>query len=288
MPWVHRSPIHADCVFSANLLSMTDHHTASTPMSLAHDSRLEEVRRYWEEHVHDWKIAKAQPGTREFFEETESYRFEKLYYLPQLVNFNGFHGKKLLDVGCGLGNDLTRFARGGSAVVGVDLASRAIELATANFEQRGLHGTFAVMNGEALQFPDASFDVVYCHTVLHFTPDPARMVKEIHRVLRPGGEAILMTVNRNSWLFRLQRLMKVEIDYPDSPVFRKFTISEFRELLSPFGKIEIIPERFPVATKVHKGLKGRLFNALFVGTFNALPRGLTRPLGHHLMAFCRK
>jgi ubiquinone/menaquinone biosynthesis C-methylase UbiE len=144
------------------------------------------------------------------------------------------------------------------------------------------------MNGEAMRFPDASFDVVYCHTVLHFTPHPGRMVREIHRVLRPDGTAILMTVNRHSWLFGLQRLMKVEIDYPDSPVFRKFSIGEFRRLLSPFAAVDIVPERFPVATKVHGGMKARLFNALFVGTFNALPQALSRPTGHHLMAFCRK
>lgn len=249
---------------------------------------LEEVRRYWDEHVHDWKIARAAVGTRAFFEETETYRFEKLHYLPLVVNFAGYPGKQLLDVGCGLGNDLARFARGGAEVSGIDLAPRAIELARTNFSQRGLRGQFLVMNGEALEFPDAAFDVVYCHTVLHFTPDPQRMIREIHRVLRPGGTAILMTVNRNSWLFRLQGLMKMEIDYPDAPIFRKFTIGQYRAMLAPFRSVQIVPERFPVATKVHGGLKARLFNTFFVGAFNTLPRFLTRPTGHHLMAFCSK
>jgi SAM-dependent methyltransferase len=233
-------------------------------------------------------LENREVGAREFFEETEAYRFEKLHYLPVLVDFAGFANQRLLDVGCGLGNDLSRFARGGALVTGVDLSPKAVELAQANFSQRGLTGQFHVMNGEALEFQDSSFDVVYCHTVLHFTPDPHRMVREIHRVLRPGGRAILMTVNRNSWLFRLQGLMKVEIDYPDSPVFRNFSIEEFAALLSPFAAVEIVPERFPVATKVHGGLKARLFNTFFVGTFNALPRSLTRSTGHHLMAFCRK
>ena len=249
---------------------------------------LDAVKEYWDQHVHDWKIAIHAPGTLKFFAETEAYRFEKLHYLPMLVDFGAHADKRLLEVGCGLGNDLARFARGGAIVTGIDIAPNAIALAKANFSQRGLQGEFRTMNGEALDFPDDSFDVVYCHTVLHFTPDPTRMIAEIRRVLRPGGQAILMTVNSRSWLFFLQKMMKVEIDYPDSPVFHRFTIAQFRELLSPFSSITIVPERFPVATKIHSGLKGRLFNSCFVGAFNALPRALVRPLGHHLIAFCCK
>jgi len=249
---------------------------------------LDAVRAYWDRHVDDWKVATHAVGSPEFFAQTEAYRFEKLHYLPVLVDFAGYSGQKLLDVGCGLGNDLARFAQGGAVVSGVDLTPRAIALASANFAQRGLKGEFLVMNGEALDFPDASFDVVYCHTVLHFTPHPERMIREIHRVLKPGGRAILMTVNRHSWLFLLQHVVKVEIDYPDAPVFRRFAIREFRDVLSPFQTVEIVPERFPVVTKIHKGFKGRLFNSIFVGMFNALPRPVVRPTGHHLMAFCVK
>jgi ubiquinone/menaquinone biosynthesis C-methylase UbiE len=250
--------------------------------------QIDAVRDYWDGHVHDWKVARSPAGTREFFEEIEAYRYEKLHYLPRLVNFGGWAGKRLLDVGCGVGNDLSRFAKGGAKCTGIDLAPHSIELALANFGQRGLQAEFFVMDGEQLVFPDDTFDAVFCHTVLHFTPDPDRMVREIHRVLRPGGTAILMTVNSRSWLNRIQRLISLEIDHLDAPVFRQFTIAEFRALLAPFANVEIVPERFPVATKVHSGMKALLFNGLFVGTFNALPRAMTRGTGHHLMAFCEK
>lgn len=256
--------------------------------ALTEEQRLDAVRHFWDHHVHDWKVAKSPAGTKGFFEEIEAYRFEKLHYLPKVVDFNGYSGRTLLDVGCGVANDLSRFVRGGAIVTGIDLAPHSIELARANFEQRGLHGDFRVMNGERMDFADNSFDVVYCHTVLHFTPHPERMVREIHRVLKPGGTAILMTVNRKSWLNLLQKLMKVDIDHLDSPVFYQYTIPEYRGLLSPFSEVRIVPERFPVATKVHSGLKAVVYNGAFVGTFNLLPRFLTRRLGHHMMAFCRK
>ena len=261
---------------------------ASTQVTQGHERDLEAVREYWNNHIHDWKVARSEPGTAEFFQEIEAYRFEKLEYLDKVVDFGGYAGKSVLDVGCGVGNDLSRFRRGGAIVTGIDLAPHSIELAEANFRQRGLEGTFEVMNGEDLTFPDNAFDVVYCHTVLHFTPTPARMVREIHRVLKPGGEAILMTVNRRSWLNAMKSIAKVEVDHLDSPIFYHFSIAEYRDLLSPFVDARIQPERFPVRTKVHEGLKARLYNTVFVDFFNLLPRALTRRTGHHLMAFCRK
>jgi SAM-dependent methyltransferase len=249
---------------------------------------LDAVRSYWNAHVEDWKAAASPAGTLPYFEETEAYRFEKLDYLAKLVDFDGYAGQRVLDLGCGIGNDAARFARGGAEVTGIDLTPRAVELASRNFQLRGLAGSFAVMDGESLALPDAGFDLVYCHTVLHFTPRPGQMIQEIHRVLRPGGAAILMVVNRRSWLRTMHRLAKVEIDHLPAPVFHWFTAEEFASLLTPFTAVQIVPERFPVATKVHKGVKARLFNMLFVDGFNALPRVWVRRYGHHLMAFATK
>ncbi|MFN2122076.1 MAG: hypothetical protein ACK2UP_01100, partial [Candidatus Promineifilaceae bacterium] len=116
----------------------------------------------------------------------------------------------------------------------------------------------------------------------------AVMIREIHRVLKPGGEAICMVYNRNSWLNLMSKVMKVGLEHEDAPVLKKFSIAEFRKLLTPFAQTRIIPERFPVKTRLHHGLKGKLFNDLFVGTFNALPQAVVRPTGWHLMAFATK
>ena len=98
------------------------------------NANLAAVREYWNNHIHDWKVARSEPGTAAFFEEIEAYRFEKLEYLAQVVDFfNGYAGKSVLDVGCGVGNDLSRFCRGGAIVTGIDLAPHSIELARSNF-----------------------------------------------------------------------------------------------------------------------------------------------------------
>ena len=110
--------------------------------------------------------------------------------------------------------------------------------------------------------------------MIQYTANPERLIAECHRVLKPGGRAIFMVYNRISWLNALSKLMKVQLEHEDAPVLRKFSIAEFRRLLTPFATADIVPERFPVKSRLHKGWKGVAFNTMFVGTFNALPHGL--------------
>jgi len=247
-----------------------------------------EVREYWERHIHDLEITTQPVGSRGFFDDLDHYHFEKLHHLLRLVHFDGYKGRAVLEVGCGAGVDLARFARGGATVTGVDLASSAIDLARANFAQQGLHGDLRVADGEELPLPDAAFDLVYAHGVVQYTADPRRLVEECRRVLKPGGEAVFQVYNRISWLNALSKLMKVGLEHDDAPVLLKFRIGEFRRLLSGFREVTIVPERFPVRSRLHGGWKGVVYNTAFVGAFNALPRPLVRRFGWHLLAFCRK
>ena len=86
----------------------------------------------------------------------------------------------------------------------------------------------------------------------------------------------------------MSKLMKVGLEHDDAPVLLKYTIGEFKKLLSGFRSVRIEPERFPVHSRLHGGWKGALYTGLFVGTFNLLPRALVRRFGWHLLAFCTK
>jgi SAM-dependent methyltransferase len=252
-------------------------------------STISQIEGYWNERIHDLEMTNHPVGSREFFSDLDAYRFEKLHYLPRLVDFGGFAGRELLEVGCGIGTDLVRFARGGAIVTGVDLSTTAIALARKNFEANGVTAReLRVANAEALPYPSCSFDVTYGHGVLQYTANARQLVGECHRVLRPDGLAIFMVYNRLSWLNAMSKLTKVALEHEDAPVLKKYSIREFRHLLSAFGSVEIVPERFPVKSRLHGGVKGLLFNTLFVGAFNRLPSAWVKPLGWHLLAFCRK
>jgi ubiquinone/menaquinone biosynthesis C-methylase UbiE len=250
---------------------------------------IDAITNYWNHRIHDLEMTDHPVGTKAFFDDLDDYRFDKLHYLPQLVDFASFRGQQLLEVGCGIGTDLVRFAKGGALVTGVDLAETAINLARTNFELNGVAAEdLRVANGEALPYADATFDAVYGHGVIQYTSNAPQLIREMHRVLKPGGTGIFMVYNRVSWLNALSKVMKVPLEHEDAPVLKKYSIAEFKDLLRPFEEVRIVPERFPVKSRLHKGWKGVAFNTMFVGTFNALPRPLVRPLGWHLMAFCKK
>jgi SAM-dependent methyltransferase len=247
-----------------------------------------DVREYWNRHIHDLEITRHPVGTPEFFADLEQYHFEKLHHLPRLVRFDDYRGRRVLEVGCGAGTDLVRFARGGAIVSGVDIAPSAIELARANFAQQQLEADLRVADAEQLPFADDTFDLVYAHGVLQYTSNPSALAAECHRVLKPGGEAIFQAYNRVSWLNALSKLMKVPLEHEDAPVLEKYSAAELRGLLRVFRDVRLVYERFPVKSRLHGGWKGLLFNTFFVGTFNALPRALVRRYGWHLLACCRK
>lgn len=168
------------------------------------DSKLKErVRAFWQEHPCGTKFADAQPGSRKFYELVEEHRYQKEWHIPEAAGFARSANLRVLEVGCGLGTDAAQFAKAGADYTGIDLTQAAVDLTKLRFELFDLKGTLRIADAENLDFPDNSFDLVYSHGVLHHTPDTAGAVREIHRVLRPGGRAIVMVYHRNSYNYRI-------------------------------------------------------------------------------------
>lgn len=247
-----------------------------------------DVRQYWDRHIHDLEISQHAPGTSGFFADLDEYHFEKLHHLLRLVDFEAWKGRRVLDVGCGAGVEVVRFARAGALVAGVDVSEQAVGLTRQNIGHQRLAAGLAVADGQALPFADATFDYVFAHGLIQYAADDARVVSECRRVLKPGGTVLFQVYNRISWLNLLSKVMKTPLEHEDAPMLRRYSIPEFRGLLQAFSRVELIAERFPVKSRLHKGWKGTLFNTFFVGTFNALPRAWVRRYGWHLLALCTK
>lgn len=172
-------------------------------MSQGNSQLKERVRAFWQEHPCGTKFADAQPGSRRFYELVEAHRYEKEWHIPAAAGFANSRDLDVLEIGCGLGTDGAQFAHAGANYTGIDLTEAAVDLARRRFELFNLPGNFRVADAEQLDFPDNSFDLVYSHGVLHHTPDTAAAVREIHRVLRPGGRAVVMLYHRDSYNYRV-------------------------------------------------------------------------------------
>jgi SAM-dependent methyltransferase len=172
-------------------------------MAEANNSLKERVRAFWQAHPCGTKFADAEEGSRLFFERVEEHRYRVEWHIPEAAGFEQSKGLRVLEIGCGLGTDGAGFARAGAIYTGVDLTAAAVGLARRRFELEGLPGEFRVADAERLDFADASFDLVYSHGVLHHTPETARAVREIHRVLVPGGRAVVMLYHRDSYNYRI-------------------------------------------------------------------------------------
>ena len=231
---------------------------------------------YWNEHIHDLEITSHPVGSPGFFADLDQYHFEKLHHLLRLVKFDGYRGKRVLEVGCGAGTDLVRFAKGGAIVTGVDLVVVGHRAGAAELRAEKLDADLREADGEQLPFPDNTFDSrvrAWRRAVHRRRPAAGRRVSPCREA---GQLAIFQVYNRVSWLNALSKLMKVPLEHEDAPVLGKYSAAEFRSLLDGFSDVEIVEERFPVKSRLHGGWKGFVFNTMFVGTFNALPRSLVK------------
>src|SRR5215204_4966206 len=205
-------------------------------------------------------------GTREFFDSVEHHRYtEYAPWMPRVMEFEKFRGARLLEIGCGMGTDLLQFARGGAHCTGIDLTPRSIEITRHRFRLYDADGAFMISDGEHLPFRSESFDVVYSNGVLHHTPDTAGAIREVHRVLRPGGTAKVMLYHRNSLNYwseivlrrgllgleflrgrSAEEIMSRVVEHSDHgarPLVKVYSRRQTRALFSSFREVEIDVEQ---------------------------------------------
>ena len=196
--------------------------------------------------------------------------------------------RKLLDVGCGGGLLAEEFARAGLEVTGIDPAPETIETARAHAAGSGLSIEYQTGPGERLPFPEESFDHVACCDVLEHVDDVDRVIREVARVLRPGGLFFFDTINRT--LISKIVIIKVMQEWPSTAfaapnthVWERFIKpAELGALFERHGLEQremrgIVPRRNPIAILLdfRRRVQGRI-------TFRELGRRLDFQESDHL------
>jgi SAM-dependent methyltransferase len=180
----------------------------------------------------------------------ERYRLEP--FIIPFANFVGAKGKKVLEIGVGLGADHQRFAEAGADLYGIDLTERAVEHTKRRLALFSLSSTLAVGDAEHLDFPDQNFELVYSWGVLHHSPDTPKAIAEVYRVLKPGGQAKIMIYHTWSmiglmlWLRYAvlagrpwRSLRSIYAEHLESPGTKAYSYAEARLLFTQFTDVKI-------------------------------------------------
>jgi 2-polyprenyl-3-methyl-5-hydroxy-6-metoxy-1,4-benzoquinol methylase len=161
------------------------------------------VRDYWNARPCNIRHSPKPVGTREYFDEVEARKYLVEPHIPAFAEFEKWKGKKVLEIGCGIGTDTINFARNGAQVTAVDLTEKALEMTRKRAEVFGVADRVRAIQANAEQIsesvPVESYDLVYSFGVIHHTPSPERVLDELRKYVTPSTTVKIMVYYRWSW-----------------------------------------------------------------------------------------
>jgi 2-polyprenyl-3-methyl-5-hydroxy-6-metoxy-1,4-benzoquinol methylase len=212
-----------------------------------------DVQRYWDARPCNIRHSPKPVGSREYFDEVEARKYLVEPHIPAFAEFERWRGKRVLEVGCGIGTDSINFARAGAELTAVELSRESLGIAERRAEVMGVADRirFVQANAEELTatLPDERYDLVYSFGVVHHTPRPERALAELRSLTAPGGMLKLMVYHRHSWKVfsivgaqghgRFWETDELVAEYSEAqtgcPVTFSYTRSEARELVERSG-----------------------------------------------------
>ena len=262
---------------------------------------------FWDARPCNIRHSPSEIGSRQYFDEVEARKYFVEPHIPGFADFERWQGKKVLEIGCGIGTDTINFARHGAYVTAVELSARSLEIARKRAEVYGLQDRIQFYQGDAEKLaefvPVEPYDLVYSFGVIHHTPHPERIVEQVRRYVRSGSTVKIMVYHRYAWkvfwvvltygkgqFWRLAELVARNSEAETGcPITYTFTRREMQNLLETHGlqvtdmQVEhIFPYRISDYVK---------YRYVRVWYFRWMPpplfRWLEKRLGWHLCATAR-
>lgn len=222
---------------------------------------------WWESYPmrYDWKEEVGfDEFTKEFYVEIDKRFFsDAKVYMPwkkipfdTLIDFNSLQNNDVLEIGVGNGSHAGLLAQYARSYTGIDITDYAVKSTLERMRCYQLQATILQMDAECMEFGKNSFDFIWSWGVIHHSSDTRRVLSEMYRVLRPGGQAITMVYYRNFWnwyvhyglfigifrgiLFRTRSVHRIVQEWTDGAIARYYSIPEWRKLASEFFCVENI------------------------------------------------
>lgn len=270
---------------------------------------------WWHKHPmnYDWHgTHPGAEGTREFFAEIDRRFFSAspLYHgvrpFSGLIPFESLGGKRVLEIGCGLGSHSQLLAQSQCRLTAIDITPRAVRLTRERLALSDLQADVQEMDAERMDFADGEFDFVWSWGVIHHSAHTDRIVRQVARVLKPGGEFRFMVYNRRAFdsyvkLARgvltgkpLRNMSKDDIlsYYTDGYIARFYTRAALTELIEDNGlrtkSLSVLGQTSELLPLPGKGPVGRLKYAMLDLVPDLIARPALSSFGSFLFAIATK
>lgn len=190
----------------------------------------DQIKKYWKDNArYDWYVARRKGNL-----------FERVFYnlkIRHILSLAKFKDKQILDMGCGTGVNTMDFYKKSKETVGIDISSWAVKRARKKF--KGIK--FYIRDSENTGFPDNHFDIIVNTGLIQYLKNPRQTADEMHRILKPGGIAIVEVPWRysvyNSRIIR--RLITGQQNPNDEPINKTYDTRTLRRLFGKFNCIKI-------------------------------------------------
>jgi len=253
---------------------------------------IQTVQEYWDARPCNIRHSGKPVGTREYFDEVEKRKYLVEPHIPEFAEFARWSGKRVLEVGCGIGTDTINFARAGALVTAADLSGKSLAIASSRATLFGLAERIRFYRADAEDLaavvPREDYDLVYSFGVIHHTPHPRKAIESIRQYMSPHSELRLMIYAADSWK---AAMIDAGLDQPEAqagcPIAHTYTPIRARELLAGFDILEMRQDHiFPYVIEKYVRYEYELqpwFKCMPVEMF----RALERRFGWHLLARAR-
>jgi 2-polyprenyl-3-methyl-5-hydroxy-6-metoxy-1,4-benzoquinol methylase len=216
---------------------------------------IEKVKKFWNDRPCNIRHSNKELGTKEYFDEVEKRRYTVEPHIKDFADFDNIKGKKVLEIGCGIGTDTLMFAKNGADVTSIDLSEKSLDICKKRFEVFGLKADLKAGNAEEISkfIKPKEFDVIYSFGVIHHTPNPKMVLDEIKKF--SNGETIikLMFYSKYSWKglsFYLKNGWKFGFNYKKTvkyfaeaqlncPIAEIYSKNDLKELFKDFDIVKI-------------------------------------------------
>lgn len=252
-------------------------------------SSIKEVRNFWDKRPCNIKHSRAPFESKEYFDEVEARKYFVEPHIPAFAEFSKWKGKKVLEIGCGIGTDAVNFARAGADYTGVELSKNTLDIAKTRFDVYKLKGNFYFGNAEELDsfLPVKKYDLIYSFGVIHHTPYPERIIEQVKNYMTEKSEFRLMLYAKNSWK---AFMIEAGIEQPEAqtgcPIAFTYSKEEVIELLKDYKILSITQEHiFPYVVDRYINYEYEVqpwFRAMPEKMFKALEK----KLGWHTLIRC--